>query len=193
MTTGVRRGDIRNSDYAWKAKQYSWSRISDLFPRNISPTDIDACFELNSHFLAVEFKTVGKSIDRGQRLFFDRWLYSFRERAVLFICEHQQLEFVDTTRDVLSMSVWAWDNAAGGIIKTNMMTVDAPGMKFWFSEFAKLAEGQANSFRRGIREAIGVYPQSVLKDFTVIGGEVWLPPYTLSPGKVKQFVPREVN
>lgn len=184
----VRRGDIRNQQYAYKAKQYAWSRISKLFPRNISPTDIDACFELNNHFLYVECKTIGKQLDDGQRLFFDRRLFDDKSRGVLFICEHDPLREVDCLSDFRFMQIWCYDQAVSGIAKTNSFTCDEQLISYWFSEFALLADGKPNSFRRGLRETLGVYPPSVLKDFKAVGGHVCTPPFLIGRENKREVV-----
>jgi len=53
-------------------QQTDWLDIINQFPRGIRPTDIDGMVEINSHFLFLEEKGQGKSLDTGQRLAFKR-------------------------------------------------------------------------------------------------------------------------
>ena len=50
----------------------SWDDIIECLPRNIRPTDVDGAIESNGHFLWVEEKSAGKSIEYGQSLFLRR-------------------------------------------------------------------------------------------------------------------------
>lgn len=66
-----KRGDIK--DWASvKANWWEWGWLSDVFPRGISPTDIDALVEINGKFLFIETKAPGKTVETGQRLALER-------------------------------------------------------------------------------------------------------------------------
>lgn len=45
----------------------NWDDLIAAFPRNIRPTDIDAMVEINGHFLFIEQKSAGVSLENGQR------------------------------------------------------------------------------------------------------------------------------
>lgn len=91
-------GDIYNGPYASRAKEYVWSTLRDLFPRGITPTDIDGLVELNSCFFLFEGKTAGKTIDKGQGLALKRMLLGWDAcKAVLVLGEHGSLDRVDVT------------------------------------------------------------------------------------------------
>lgn len=45
----------------------SWDDIIERLPGAIRPTDIDGMVECSGHFLFIEEKTAGKSMDEGQR------------------------------------------------------------------------------------------------------------------------------
>lgn len=98
------RGDIRNSAFAGRAKEYVWSTLADVFPGKITPTDVDASVERNWCFYYFEGKSQGATVTDGQRIYFTRQLLSMDEgRAVLVIGTHPPLERVDasTITDVL--------------------------------------------------------------------------------------------
>lgn len=176
----TRRGDIRNSDYAWKAKTYSWGKMSQLFPRGISPTDIDTAFEMNGHFLAVEFKTEGTAIQRGQRLFFDRWLERLRCNGFILVCEHPQLETVAVEKDITYISAWWWDTVAGGIGKLTPTRANDDRLAWFLEQWREHAEGRPNDLIRCCREKIGIYPPSASSPFHRVGGTVYLPPFEVN-------------
>src|SRR5690625_3231713 len=46
----------------------SWDDIIEALPRKIRPTDIDGMIECNGHFLFIEEKSAGKSLEHGQRV-----------------------------------------------------------------------------------------------------------------------------
>lgn len=46
----------------------SWDDLIPCFPRGIRPTDVDGMVEMNGHFLFMEEKSAGKSVDHGQHL-----------------------------------------------------------------------------------------------------------------------------
>lgn len=107
------RGDIRNSPYAGRAKEYVWSVVSKVLPRGISPSDIDAAIEVNSCFLFVEGKTEGQVIPRGQQMFFRRLLYKLPTRsAAMLVAIHPALEEVNMATDCNRIKV-AWRTEQG--------------------------------------------------------------------------------
>lgn len=176
----TRRGDIRNSDYAWKAKQYSWGKISQLFPRGISPTDIDGAFEMNGKFLAVEFKTEGTSMPRGQALFFERWLERLRANGFILICEHPQLESVAVENDITYISAWWWDTVACGVAKLHSARANDDRLVWFMEQWRDYADGRPNDLIRCCREKIGIYPPSAKNPFLKVGGSVYSPPFVVS-------------
>jgi hypothetical protein len=47
----------------------NWDDIIAVLPRGIRPTDIDGGWEMNGHFIFIEEKSAGKSLENGQRRF----------------------------------------------------------------------------------------------------------------------------
>lgn len=119
-------GDIRNSPYAGRAKEYVWSVVSKVLPRGISPSDIDAAIEVNSCFLFVEGKTEGQVIPKGQQMFFRRLLFQLpARRAAMLVAMHPALDEVNMATDCSSVKV-AW-RSDGGIHWTKALTGGAVG------------------------------------------------------------------
>ena len=89
-------GDIYNGPYASRAKEYVWSTLRSVFPRGITPTDIDGVVEINNCFFVFEGKTEGKKIDKGQGLALRRMMMRWPETSAVFVVgEHPDLECVD--------------------------------------------------------------------------------------------------
>ncbi len=174
-----RRGDIANKQYAFKAKQYSWSKLCHVFPRKISPTDIEGAVEVSRQFLYFEFKTIGKQMPPGQRLFFDRKCEALKTRFTLFVCAHDVLEDVDVSKDIRAMQIWYWDSSVSGLVKTSPMPCSDCVVAFWIEQWALHAEEKPNDFIRGLRETVGIYPQSDTNPYTRHGGELYKPPFSL--------------
>lgn len=106
-------GDIRNGPYAARAKEYVWSTISSVFPRGITPTDIDGMVELNNCFFIFEGKTNGSKMDRGQGLCHKRLLLSMPEgRAVTVLGQHPELDRVDVGKALTGLR-FCWRSGGG--------------------------------------------------------------------------------
>lgn len=188
MDYGVRRGDIRNQAYAHKAKCYSWSKLCKVFPRGISPTDIDGTTEMNSHFLYIEFKTDDKPMPRGQRLYFQRLMGVLKSRGVVFVCEHPVLENVDVSKDVKTLEIWYWDTILKGLVQVNPVACTDKLLAFWSDQWALHAEEKPNDFIRGLRETAGIYPQSdTSRSYKKRGCKLWLPPFSLGGVPSKSY------
>lgn len=111
----TRPGDIQNGPYAQRAKEYIWSKLSDVFPRGITPTDIDGMVEVGGCFFLFEGKTEGAEISTGQRLCFQRLLKSLPQgRAVLVIAEHVNLERIDVADGIRRLRL-AWLRPDGDV------------------------------------------------------------------------------
>lgn len=61
-----------------------WDDLIECFPRAIRPTDVDGLVEVNEHFLFLEEKSAGKSLDEGQRLALARLARLPRVTVVVF-------------------------------------------------------------------------------------------------------------
>lgn len=119
-----RRGDIRDSPFAGRAKEYSWSLCQKYAPRNITPTDIDYAIDCNGRFLFFEMKTIGQSMTRGQDYFFNRLLSQLEGSAVLMIVEHEPLDSTMTMPDDVKCFEMRWF-AKGGIHRRHFIGVEA--------------------------------------------------------------------
>ena len=179
QSCGIRRGDIRNSEYAWKAKQYSWSKLCPLLPRNISPTDVDASVEVDGNFLFVEFKTYGTVLQDGQRLYFERLLDMSRLSGTLFILEHERLEDVNVETDIRRMQIWYWEDTKHAIAKVAPFVCFDNSVAWWLEQWALHSLERPNNFKRALREILGVYPVSKTQPYKRAGGELCYPPFSI--------------
>jgi hypothetical protein len=176
----VRRGDIRNVDYAFKAKTYSWGIVSKAFPGNISPTDIDGTVEINGNFLAVEFKTIGQQVGRGQSLYFEQWLNRLKRHGVLLIAEHPPLNTITIPDELITLSVWWWEDTQSGVAKLSSFPINTADFRWWCEQWVLYASERPNSLIRALREKIGIYPSSTSHGFERVGGEICKPPFRVS-------------
>ena len=97
-------GDIRNSPYATRSKEYVWSTMANVFPRRITPTDFDAFMEISSCFLVFEGKTEGTKISDGQGACFRRAINAWPlGRSVFVLGEHPPLDSVDILTGLTSV------------------------------------------------------------------------------------------
>lgn len=185
----VRRGDIRNSEFAWKAKTYSWGKLCSVFPRGISPTDIDGTVEINGHFLHVEFKTESNPVPNGQRLYLERWLNAVRLNGVVFVWEHPVLKSLDPSCDITAASCWWWEPNVGGVAKLRMSPASDDHAERWLSSWVDHAQGKPNDFVRCCREKLGLYPPSQTSPFHCVGGTVTKPPFNIKvlPSQVTTY------
>lgn len=62
----------------WADGVFDWSFLNGIFPRGITPMDIDAVVELNSCFLGFETKDIGVPVKVGQMLMLERLAQSGR-------------------------------------------------------------------------------------------------------------------
>jgi len=104
------KGDIVNQAYAGRAKQYIWSQVSQVLPRGITPTDIDAMIEIGGCFLFFEGKTAGSVMPQGQRLAYKRLLKLGGLYCVLLIGEHPTLDVVEVGADLSKLRLVWWNN-----------------------------------------------------------------------------------
>lgn len=73
--TGYRSEHFRHQcsrDGCYVEQLPDWGEVIECFPRKIRPTDIDGMVEINNHFLFLEEKRCGASIEYGQLLAFKR-------------------------------------------------------------------------------------------------------------------------
>jgi len=87
------RGKIRNRDQAQQIRDFSglkWGKIT--------PTDIDAFFEINNElFIIIEIKFKGKSMPYGQKWALERLVDALQKdkNAILIIAKHNERPNVD--------------------------------------------------------------------------------------------------
>ena len=101
-------GDIRNSPYATRSKEYVWSTIANVFPRGITPTDFDGFVEISSCFLVFEGKTEGTQISTGQGACFRRAINAWPlGRSVFVLGQHPPLDSVEILTGLTSVQ-YGW-------------------------------------------------------------------------------------
>jgi hypothetical protein len=105
-------GNIRHPAWATRSKEYVWDTLTDVFPRGITPTDIDALIELNRCFYVFEGKLVGHRVETGQGLcllrVLERWPAS---TAVVIVGEHAPIDRVDVVADLVRCKYGWWDGS----------------------------------------------------------------------------------
>jgi hypothetical protein len=124
-----------------RAKLISFA--SWLFPRRISPTDIDMAIERNGHFLFAEYKTASADWSRvptGQRIFFEELVKLGQGKVWAACCKHRVPEdgaMIDSKWDVTAFQLMAWSD--GGIKYTSRQPGHHwPGfVSWWFEEADK--------------------------------------------------------
>lgn len=62
--------------------------LMGIFPRCITPTDVDFCVEIDGHFLIGEFKRQGASVPVGQRMALERLIKRLGAGSVAFVAQH---------------------------------------------------------------------------------------------------------
>ena len=154
----VRRGDIRNAKYAYKALQFNYGLMSQLFPGKISPTDIDGLVEINSSFWFQENKTIGQTLPLGQQILFERFFKKLRGSMFLTIGSHKSLQSVTIPDEISTFSFWFWKN--GGVYKSSEIINENGELEWWADQFAKHSTGKLNDFTRVLLELSGTFPPS---------------------------------
>lgn len=145
----MKRGDIRDPEYHELCRQFSFSAWNEFMPRQISPTDIDnmKLIECNRHFLWFEFKTVGTSMQFGQRLAFIRLLGLDVGYSALFVCEHPALSRVDAGHiEQFTVLQRRMDERMGVVRTVETELMPASELQWWIQQWFLLAEGQPNEF-----------------------------------------------
>jgi hypothetical protein len=138
------RGDIKNSVYAGRAKEYAWSLCTNLAPRKISPSDIDYYVECNGKFLFFEMKTKDAKMDYGQELALSRLLKATVGKSILLVVKHEALDLIEMPTSVISFDIWA----AG---RNNLLKkiIDMPYDSFVevYQAFFDWADGDKNALK----------------------------------------------
>jgi hypothetical protein len=106
-------GNIRHPVWATRAKEYAWDRLADVFPRGITPTDIDGIVEINRCFFIFEGKTYGTHVENGQGRCLRGLLQQLGPAAIVAVGEHQQLDRVDIASGVLRCQYGWWRSDQG--------------------------------------------------------------------------------
>ena len=104
------RGNIRHAAWATRSKEYVWDTLADVFPRHITPTDVDALIEINGCFFGFEGKTVGTQVELGQGRCLKRMIERWPEStAVVVVGVHPPLDRVDTAGGIIRCH-YAWND-----------------------------------------------------------------------------------
>ena len=115
-------GDITNGPYATRAKEYVWSKLAGVFPRRITPSDIDGAVEINNCFFIFEGKTEGTKVQTGQALFLKRCIGAFAPgKAVLVLGEHPPLDRVDVNAHLTRIQ-YGWRSPDGFVWAKHVLT-----------------------------------------------------------------------
>jgi hypothetical protein len=101
-------GNIRHPAWATRAKEYQWDKLADVFPRGITPTDLDALVEMNRCFFLYEGKTDGARIGNGQAGCLRSLLRRLAPFAVVVVGEHQPLDRIDVAHDIVRCCYGWW-------------------------------------------------------------------------------------
>lgn len=119
MAQMIERGKIINRERAKQLRDFSGLRFG-----NITPTDIDAFFEIgNNLFIFIEIKYESSELPRGQKLAFERLIDVVGEnkKAIFIICEHE--EEIEQDIDLASCRVREYRTKKEWKILENEMTV----------------------------------------------------------------------
>jgi hypothetical protein len=109
-------GDIYAPEYSQRVTEYLWSKMADVFPRGITPTDIDmfhhtgritAMVEMSDSFLFIEGKTAGADIPKGQKLALTR-LVDKLPGSLLIVLFHPPSPQINPMDDIISF--WYYGN-----------------------------------------------------------------------------------
>lgn len=106
-------GNLRHPVFASRAKEYVWDLLCEVFPRGITPTDIDGVVELNRLFFCFEGKLQGVRVPTGQGLALRRMVEAWPAgTAVVVVGEHARSERVDVFGEVTRVD-WGWKEPSG--------------------------------------------------------------------------------
>ena len=138
---------IRNESLLRRSKIYSWEQIKKHTPRGIAPTDIEGAYEVNRHFLFLEFKTEGVEMPLGQRLFYRRLLEALSGSGMVFVCEHAGLGLRTVPLgDTTTVCAWSMN------FETRKVPTKDTDLGWLISEWAAWAEKRESQFFHWLME-----------------------------------------